>query len=38
MYNLSKKAFRLEVAGSLLNATVTFGTKIVMPMIKLPDA
>ena len=38
MTELSNKQFKLEVSGSLLNTTVTFGAKIMMPKIKQPDA
>lgn len=38
MTDLSNKQFKLEVSGSLLNTTVTFGAKIMMPEIKKPDA
>ena len=38
MTELSNKQFNLEVSGSLLNTTVTFGAKIMMPKIKQPDA
>ena len=38
MTDLSNKQFKLEATGSILNTTVIFGTKIIMPTIKQPDA
>ena len=38
MTELSNRQFKLEVSGSLLNTTVTFGAKIMVPKIKQPDA